>query len=88
MLVTLLGMKIEDRLLQSEKVLFSILLTPGGKIASVRPLAKKDDLPILVTLSGTVTDTRLVQLANAESPILVTLEGIVTAISLTQSKNV
>ena len=38
---------------------------------------EKAEPPILVTLSGIVTEVRFVQLEKAEPPILVTLSGIV-----------
>ena len=44
--------------------------------------------PIVVTLSGIVTDVRLLQPLNAEFPILVTLSGIVTDVRLRQPSNV
>ena len=39
---------------------------------------EKEPYPILVTLSGIVTEVRLVQFRNASSPMLVTLFGIET----------
>ena len=40
--------------------------------------------PILITLSGIVTDVKLVQPPKALSPILVTPSGIVTDVKLLQ----
>ena len=41
-------------------------------------------LPMLVTLSGMVTEVRLVQYLNAYSPMHVTLFGMVTEVRLVQ----
>lgn len=40
--------------------------------------------PMLVTLSGIITEVRFAQLQNARSPILVTLSGIITDVNLEQ----
>ena len=43
--------------------------------------------PILVTLSGTVTEVRLVHAENASFPMLVTLFGMVTEVRFVQHSN-
>ena len=62
-LVTLLGIVMFVRLLQSENVSSLITVRLFGSVILVRPLQPvKAPLPMLVTLSGMVISVRLLQL--------------------------
>ena len=72
MLVTLPGMVIEVRPMQSLKELFPMLVTLLGMLIEVRLLQpSKASLAMLVTLLGMVIEARLLQPSNAQFPMLV-----------------
>ena len=61
-MVTVLGMVIEESLLQPEKVRLSMVVMESGRLTEVRRVhARKAWLPINVTESGIVIDNRLEQ---------------------------
>ena len=74
MVVTPLGIVIETRLLQPEKVFLGIDVTWLLKVTEVKELQpKKMSSSIVVTLSSMVTEIKSLQLVKACSPIEVTL---------------
>ena len=73
MLVTLLGMLMEVKLEQPEKVPYPMLVTPWPRVTEVKPEhPKKAYDPMLVTLLGMLMEVRLEQPLKAPSPMLVT----------------
>ena len=77
MLVTLSGMTMDFRDLQSLKAEFPILVTLSGMIMDFRDLhSVKAEFPMLVTLSGMIMDFRDLHSVKAEFPMLVTLSGM------------
>ena len=83
--VTLSGITISLRLVQSRKVPASIVVSVFGKStfeSDVQP--EKANPPIDVTLSGITISARLVQPEKADPPIDVTLSGITISARLVQ----
>ena len=65
-LVTLSGIVMSAKLLQSLNVVAGIIVIPAGKMIDFRlEQPKKEDLPILETLWGIEMDTRLLQFMKA-----------------------
>jgi len=77
MLVTLSGIEIKIKLLQSENIASLSDDKFEGRLALVRLVhLKKTYLPMLVMLFGRLIEARLLQLAKAIVPSAVTLSGI------------
>ena len=89
MLVTLLGIFILTRLVQSEKALFPNEVTPLPIVTFVRPEQPWKALaPIDVTLPGILTDFRPLQPEKALSPIvLISLPNTIASSEVKPAKN-
>ena len=59
---------------------WTVAISLPEKVTLVRPQYRNAPDPILVTLSGIVTDVRPLQPSNAPIPMLVTPPGIITDI--------
>ena len=78
MLVTLSGIVIEVREVQSEKADPPMLVTLLGIVTEVSEMQPANALhPILVTLLGMVIEVRGLQAKKASSPMLVTVLGMI-----------
>ena len=83
MLVAPFLMVTEVKLLQPENPL--IISTPPPMIIDVKPVQFiKASRHMRVTLSGIVTEVKLLHLKNAPSPMFVTLFGMVTEVKPVQ----